>query len=103
MPAWPGGESPECGVVIPENLIHCQDLYGPHRVPSEASVGAIEMNGPDSDPIIEKSISLQKSTWELLEEAQAMTGVKPGAFVNAMLREFLAESPVEEALSQLLA
>jgi len=25
MPAWPGGPCPECGEVMPENLIHCQN------------------------------------------------------------------------------
>lgn len=24
MPAWPGGPCPQCGEVMPENLIHCQ-------------------------------------------------------------------------------
>lgn len=24
MPAWPGGECPECGEYMPENIIHCQ-------------------------------------------------------------------------------
>jgi uncharacterized protein (DUF983 family) len=24
MPAWPGGQCPECGEFMPENLIHCQ-------------------------------------------------------------------------------
>ena len=25
MPAWPGGPCPECGEVMPENLVHCQN------------------------------------------------------------------------------
>jgi hypothetical protein len=25
MPAWPGGPCPQCGEVMPENLIHCQN------------------------------------------------------------------------------
>ena len=24
MPAWPGGNCPDCGEYVPENLIHCQ-------------------------------------------------------------------------------